>query len=139
MTEVENDERRYIHGALLLTVRNASDLGSVRSLIDQGRQLLVMIPSNMARAEYDTLADELMGVVAGAEAELAAVQVGSVRPRGWRRWLARLSATRTFIVTPRTLADPSVAVLWAPEPDADVKRLVVGEIRRLKAGFRREG
>ncbi len=135
MTAIDKDERKYIHGALLLTVQNESDLETVRSLVDQGRQVLVMIPSRMARADYDTLTEQLMDLVGRADAKLTAIQVGSARPKGWRRWLARLNATRTFIVTPNTLDDPTVAVFWAPVAGTGVERLVVGELNTIKTGF----
>lgn len=135
MTAIDEDERKYIHGALLLTVQTASDLETVRALIGQGRQAVVMIPSHIPRSDFDTLTEQLIDLVGRAEARLTAVQVGSARPKGWRRLLARLNASRTFIVTPNTLDNPSVAVFWAPEADTGGERLVVGELRTIKAGF----
>jgi len=117
MTANDRDERKYIHGARLLTVQHPSDLEAVQGFVDKGRQVVVMIPSHMPRADYDSLTEQPMGLVDRAGARLTAVQVGSSRPRGWRRWLARLNSIRTFIVTPEHLDEPSVAVFWAPEAD----------------------
>lgn len=135
MTGIDKEERKYIHGAFLLIVQIASDLETVRELVDHGRQVLVMIPSRMLRSDCDALTGQLMDLVDGAEAKLTAVQVGSARPKGWRKWLSRLNATRTFMVTPKTLDDPSVAVFWATEADTGVERLVVGELKAINAGF----
>jgi hypothetical protein len=134
MVASDNDERKYIHGALALTVQSASDLETVRELIDQRRQVLAIVPSRMSRADYDALTEQLMDLGGRTEAMLTAVQVGVGRPKGWSRWLARLNATRTFILTPKTLSDPSVAVFWAPEADTGAQRLVVGEFTTLRLG-----
>jgi hypothetical protein len=136
MTANDRDQRKYIHGALLLTVQQASDLEAVQGLVDKGRQVVVMIPSRMGRADHDSLTEQLMDLAGRAVARLTVIQVGSSRPKGWRRWLARLNSIRTFIVTPKNLDEPSVAVFWAPEADTGVERLVVGELTAIKASFR---
>lgn len=136
MTEIDKDERKYIYAALLVTIQNASDLETVQRLIDQGRQALVLIPSGMARGDHDAITEQLVDLVDDSEAILTAVQVDSTRPKGWPRWLARLNATRTFVVRPKSLGDPSVAVFWAPEAETGLKRLLVVELKTFKYGFR---
>jgi hypothetical protein len=138
MNMTDNGERKYIHGALVLSVQSAQDLASVRALIDDGRQVLALVSARMERADYDTLTEKLIELADEAGATLTAIQVGSERPKGWRRWLARLNATRTFLLTPKSLDDPSVAVFWAPEADTGIKRLVVGEIKTFRVRSRED-
>ena len=134
----DKGERKYIYGALVLTVQSAQDFGTVRTLIDDGRQVLALISARADRADYDILTEQLIELADEAGATLTAIQAGSARPKGWRRWLARLNATRTFLLTPKSLGDPSVAVFWAPEADTGIKRLVVGDIKTFKVGFRED-
>lgn len=44
------------------------------------------------------------------------------------------NATQTFLVTPKTLDDPSVLVDWMPEAETGIERLVVGELHILRIG-----
>jgi len=113
---------------------DASDLEAVFELIGQGQQALVVIPSNMPRADYDALTEQLIDVADRGDAMISAIQVGSARPRGWSIWLARLNATRTLIVTPKVLGDPKVVVTWLPKAQTGAERLVVGEFDTLRPG-----
>lgn len=128
----DNAERRYIYGALVLSVQSALDLETVRTMVVDGRQVLTLISARVDRADYDALTEKLIELADEASATITAIQVGSERPKGWRRWLARLNATRAFLLTPESLGDPSVAVFWAPEADTGIERLVVGEIKTFK-------
>jgi len=93
-----------------------------------------VIPSNMPRDNYDALTERLIDVADRGDAMISAIQVGSARPRGWRRWLSRLNATRGFIVTPKALGDPSVLVTWLPEAETGAERLVVAELHTYRTG-----
>jgi hypothetical protein len=128
----DNAERRYVFGALVLSVQSALDLETVRKMVVNGRQVLALISAPVDRADYDALTEKLIELADEASATVTAIQVGSERPKGWRRWLARLNATRAFLLTPESLSDPSVAVFWAPEADTGIERLVVGEIKTFK-------
>jgi len=134
MPATDKSDRRHIRAVRLITAQDASDLETLSKLIGQGQQVLVIIPSDMPRDSYDALTERLIDVVDHGEAILSAVQVGAARPRGWRRWLARLNATRTFLVTPQTLDDPSVLVARMPEAETGIERLVVGELHTLRIG-----
>jgi hypothetical protein len=134
MAATNESDRRYIQGARLVTTLDASDLEVVFELIGQGQQVLVVIPSNMPRGDYDALTERLIDVADRGDAMISAIQVGSARPRGWRRWLSRLNATRSFIVTPKVLGDPSVLVTWLPEAETGAERLVVGELHTFRTG-----
>ena len=116
MDMTDNGERKHIYGALVLSVQSAQDLESVRTLIDDGRHVLALLSARNERADYDTLTEKLIELADEAGATLTAIQVGSERPKGWRRWLARLNATRTFLVAPKSPSDPSVAVSGRPKP-----------------------
>jgi hypothetical protein len=96
----DNGERKYIYGALVLSVQSAQDLKTVRTLIHDGRQVLTLVSARIDRADYDTLTEKLIELADEAGATLTAIRVGSERPRSWRRWVARLNATRTFLDTP---------------------------------------
>jgi hypothetical protein len=97
----DNDERRYIYGALVLTVQSSQDFEAARSLISDGRQVLAVISARADRADYDALTEHLVNLADEVGATLTALQVGSARPKGWRRWLTRLDASRAFLLTPR--------------------------------------
>lgn len=45
-----------------------------------------------------------------------------------------LKWSRTLILSPRDLTDPSVTVAWIPEAETGIERLVVGELKRFKLG-----
>lgn len=134
----DNDERRYIYGAHVLTVQSSQDCEVARKLISDGRHVLAVISARVDRADYDALTEQLVNLADEVGATLTALQVGSARPKGWRRWLARLNATRGFLLTPKILSAPSVAVFWAPEADTGIERLVVGEVKTFKTGSRED-
>lgn len=130
----ESDEQRHIYGALVLTVQSSHDLEAARALISEGRQVLALISARGDRADCDALTEQLLNLADEVGGALTALQVGSARPKSWRRWLTRLNASRAFLLTPKVLGAPSVSVFWAPEADTGIARLVVGEIKTFKTG-----
>lgn len=54
-------------------------------------------------------------------------------PKEWPRWVGGIEGSRSLIVTPAVLEEPSVTVAWLPEVDTGIPRLVVGEFSTFRS------
>ncbi|MFZ0627521.1 MAG: hypothetical protein WAN34_13590 [Acidimicrobiia bacterium] len=127
-------ERKYLHDATVIIADDESAVIDISELIKQGNQLVVLIPYRKPREEYDALTERLIETVEGSGGTVSLIQVGPMRPKGWRTWLGRLNATRALIVTPEVLADPRVVMTWVRETETGARRLVLGEMTTMHTG-----
>lgn len=97
MAAANESDRRYIQGARLVTTLDASDLEAVFELIGQGQQVLVVIPSNMPRGDYDALTERLIDVADRGDAMRDRDNHGSLRALSSNSWI------NSSIVRARTL------------------------------------
>lgn len=137
MATDSDPERALIHAARMLVVRGSTDIEEASTLLGQGEQVIALFPSNLERGQRDSLTFQTIESARAIGATVSAVQVAAVGdgPRRWRRWMQKLKWSRTLILSPTSLADPSVTVAWLPEAETGIERLMVGEMTSFNLGF----